>query len=168
MPNDSQINQLSETPALSVAETAVSTSFNNDGATLNSLTQLFLATPEGSRFVDTYFTHDSELAYILINDPLLTWDAFRTLENWMPGLTAFTQGRGDEVVIDQALVDQSLAVWQQVIGQASPALTAVINQYLTDTNNLQDYVGLSLDEWAATLGVESPSPEQIFLPLVLR
>ena len=141
---------------------------NNDGSVMNDLTRLFLATPEGSAFVDIYLTHDYELALILINDPLLGWDSFRTLENWMPGLTAFTQGHGDEVVIDQALVDQSLAMWQQVKVKASPALTAVINHYLTDTNNLQDYVGLTFDEWAATLGVNPPTPFQVFLPLVTR
>ncbi|MCA9926384.1 MAG: hypothetical protein KC421_28645, partial [Anaerolineales bacterium] len=135
---------------------------------LNNLTQLFRATPQGSAFVNTYFTHDFELAHILINDPLLAWDAFRTMENLMPGLAAFTQGRGSQVVIDQASMEQALDIWQRVAAQAGPNLTAVIDQYLTDSHNLQDYVGLTYDEWAATLGVQPPAQQQIFLPMIVR
>lgn len=148
--------------------TAVTGAINNDGPVFGALTQLFLATPEGTAFVDTYFVHDYELVAILFNDPLLTYDAFRTLENLTPGLTAFTQGRGSQVIIDQALMDQALDIWQRVAAQASPALAGVINQYLTDTNNLQDYVGLSFDEWAATLGVAPPDPLTVYLPMVRR
>ena len=151
-----------------VQETAVSEAINNDGPVFDTLTQLFLATPEGTAFVDTYFVHDYELVAILFNDPLLTYDAFRTLENLTPGLTAFTQGRGSQVVIDQPLMDQALDIWQRVTAVASPELAGVINQYLTNTNNLQDYVGLTFDEWAATLGVAPPDPLTVYLPLVNR
>ncbi|MCA9920326.1 MAG: hypothetical protein KC445_20360, partial [Anaerolineales bacterium] len=151
-----------------VAATAVAGATNNDGPVFDTLTQLFLATPEGTAFVNTYFAHDYELVAILFNDPLLTYDAFRTLENLTPGLTAFTQGRGSQVVIDQALMDQALDIWQRVAAQAGPELAGVINQYLTDTHNLQDYVGLTFDEWAATLGVNPPDPLRVYLPLVLR
>lgn len=151
-----------------VEVTAVTGAINNDGPVFGALTQLFLATPEGTAFVDTYFVHDYELVAILFNDPLLTYDAFRTLENLTPGLTAFTQGRGSQVIIDQPLMDQALDIWQRVAAQASPALAGVINQYLTDTNNLQDYVGLSFDEWAATLGVAPPDPLTVYLPMVRR
>ena len=91
-----------------------------------------------------------------------------SLENLTPGLTAFTQGQGRQVMIDQALMDQALDIWQRVAAQASPELAGVINQYLTDTNNLQDYVGLSFDEWAATLGVAPPDPLTVYLPMVRR
>ncbi|MCC6602978.1 MAG: PD40 domain-containing protein [Anaerolineae bacterium] len=148
--------------------TAVSGAINNDGPVFGTLTQLFLATPEGTAFVETYFVHDYELVAILFNDPLLTYDAFRTLENLTPGLTAFTQGQGSQVMIDQALMDQALDIWQRVAAVASPELAGVINQYLTDTNNLQDYVGLSFDEWAATLGVAPPDPLTVYLPMVRR
>ncbi|MCB9420228.1 MAG: PD40 domain-containing protein [Ardenticatenaceae bacterium] len=148
--------------------TAVTGAINNDGPVFGALTQLFLATPEGSAFVDTYFVHDYELVAILFNDPLLTHDAFRTLENLTPGLTAFTQRQGSQVIIDQALMDQALDIWQRVAAVASPELAGVINQYLADTNNLQDYVGLTFDEWAATLGVNPPDPLKVYLPLVQR
>ncbi|MBK7896291.1 MAG: hypothetical protein IPJ90_15735 [Anaerolineaceae bacterium] len=108
------------------------------------------------------------MAQILIADPLLTWDAFRTMENLMPGLAAFTQGQGGAVIIDQALMDQVLDILQRVAAQAGSALAGEINQYLTNNNNLQDYVGLSFDEWAASLGVEPPPAMQVFLPLVVR
>jgi hypothetical protein len=149
-----------------LARTAVVAIPANDGAVLDRLTDLFLATPEGSDFVDLYFTHDYELGQILMSDPSLAWDSFRALENLMPGLTAFTRGRGDQVVIDQAMIDQALDVWQRVAAKAGPELTAVIDQYLADSDNLGDYVGLTFDEWAATLGVEPPPP--VYLPLIVR
>jgi hypothetical protein len=61
-----------------------------------------------------------------------------------------------------------LDILQRITAQASPALTAVINQYLPDTHNLQDYVGLTFDEWAATLGVLPPAQSQVFLPMVVQ
>jgi hypothetical protein len=61
-----------------------------------------------------------------------------------------------------------LDILQRITAQASPALTAIINQYLPDTHNLQDYVGLTFDEWAATLGVLPPAQSQVFLPLVVQ
>ena len=147
---------------------AITAPFNEDGADMAALTKIFEATPEGQAFLDTYITHDLELTFILASDPSLTWDAFRTLENLMPGLSAFTKGQGSLVVIDQALMDQALDIWQRVEAEASPGLAAVINQYLTDTNNLQLYVGMTFDEWAATLGVNPPAVQKTFLPVVLR
>ena len=151
-----------------VLNTSVSANSISDGTVFNDLTQLFLATSEGTDFVNTYITHDNELAHILINDPALAWDAFRTLENLMPGLAAFSQGSGSSIVIDQATMDQALDIWQRIESQASPALATVINQYLTDSNNLQTYVGLTFDEWANTLGVAPPDQEKLYLPMVVR
>ncbi|MFZ1397726.1 MAG: hypothetical protein WAS33_12545 [Candidatus Promineifilaceae bacterium] len=167
-PNPAQVIRPPETAASAALRPNVATSFNNDGPVLDNLTTIFQATPQGEALVNTYITHDFEVAQILIADPLLTWDAFRTMENLMPGLAAFTQGQGGAVIIDQALMDQVLDILQRVAAQAGSALAGEINQYLTNNNNLQDYVGLSFDEWAASLGVEPPPAMQVFLPLVVR
>jgi hypothetical protein len=84
----------------------------------------------------------------------------------MPGLEALVTGRGGEVVVTQAMVDDALAVWQRVAALGSPALADAINTRLAQYHNLQDFVGLTFDEWAAAIGVQPPTV--IYLPVVHR
>jgi hypothetical protein len=84
----------------------------------------------------------------------------------MPGLEALVTGRGSEVVVTQAMVDDALDIWQRLAAGASPALAADINAELTQHNDLQDFVGMSFDEWAEAIGVQPPTV--IFLPSVYR
>ncbi|MCB0016093.1 MAG: hypothetical protein KDE34_29455, partial [Anaerolineales bacterium] len=65
----------------------------------------------------------------------------------------------------QTMVDQALDVWQQLAAQASPELAAVINGELAATNNLQDFVDVSFDDWALGVGVLPPGTDT-FLPIV--
>ena len=63
------------------------------------------------------------------------------------------------------MVDQALDVWQQFAAQASPALATVINDELAATNNLQDFVAGSFDDWSVSIGVLPPGGTT-FLPVV--
>ena len=100
-----------------------------------------------------------------LDDPELLWDAYGTLQNFIPGLEALVTGNGDEFLISQAMVDDALDIWQRIAAGASPQLASVINTELARYNNLQDFVAMSYDEWAITLGVEFP-PESIYLPMI--
>ncbi len=95
----------------------------------------------------------------------MLWDGYRTLQDFMPGLEALTQGQGDQVIITQDMVDNALAVWTQMAAAASPELAGVINGRLAQHNDLQDFVGMSFDDWALAMGVNPPTNE-VYLPFV--
>lgn len=139
-----------------------------DEAVLQALTNYFAATPTGYAFVDTYLRHDHEIMSIVVSDPALLQHSYRALHNFLPGLTALVNGRGAEVTLTQAMIDQALTGWQAVAAQASPALAAEIHSRLTTTNNLQSYVGLTFDQWAQALGVGAAPSRQNFLPLIMQ
>jgi hypothetical protein len=80
---------------------------------------------------------------------------------------ALLTGRGDEHIVTQAMVDDALHVWQQLAAAGSPALAATINTELAQYNNLQDFVGLTFDQWAIAIGVNPPT-SQTYLPVIVR
>jgi hypothetical protein len=98
-------------------------------------------------------------------DPALLWDAYGTLQNFMPGLEALVSGRGDEMIVTQEMVDDALRVWQRVAAAAGPGLAGEINTRLAQYDNLQEFVGMSFDEWAEAIGVEPPD-ERLWLPII--
>lgn len=132
-----------------------------------SMMHLFSATGDGQHYIDLYVQHGSEMGQLGLDDPGLLWDAYGTLQNFLPGLEALVTGRGDEVIVTQEMVDDALNVWQQLAAAGSPALTAVINTELAQYNNLQDFVGLTFDGWALAIGV-NPPPEIVYLPIVRK
>ncbi|MCB0008102.1 MAG: hypothetical protein KDE04_16670, partial [Anaerolineales bacterium] len=136
-----------------------------DEIILGGLSALFLRTESGRRYISLYATHVDEMARIAWSDPGLTWAAYRTLQNLMPGLEALVNNQGGDVLVTQTMVDQALDVWQQLAAQASPELAAVINGELAATNNLQDFVDVSFDDWALGVGVLPPGTDT-FLPIV--
>ncbi|MCB0012899.1 MAG: hypothetical protein KDE34_13390, partial [Anaerolineales bacterium] len=58
-----------------------------------------------------------------------------------------------------------LDIWQRIAAQAGPELAGVINGQLAATNNLQDFVGGSFDDWALGIGVMPPGGN-VYLPLI--
>ena len=136
-----------------------------DEQIFGGMNRLFSATANGRHFITLYTLHGSEMGQIGLSDPQLTWDAYGALQNFMPGLEAMVSGRGDEVLVTQEMVDDALDIWQRVAAAGSPVLSNAINAELARYNNLQDFVGLTFDEWAAAIGVPTP---QIYLPLVAR
>lgn len=137
----------------------------NDSGIFGGMMHLFSATAGGQHYIDLYVQHGSEMGQLGLDDPGSLWDAYGTLQNFLPGLEALVTGRGDEVIVTREMVDDALNVWQQLAAAGSPALTAVINTELAQYNNLQDFVGLTFNEWAAALGV---NPYQNYLPVVLK
>jgi hypothetical protein len=154
-------------PALSLADAALPV---GDAEVMRFMNSLFSQTMEGQGWVDRYNQHAAEMTQIGLSDPLLLWDGYRTLQNFMPGLEALVAGRGDEVVVTQAQVDDALDIWQRVAAQAGPELAGAINGELARFDNLQDFVGLTFDEWATAIGVDASSAgiRWIYLPVVLK
>ncbi|MCA9984686.1 MAG: hypothetical protein KDE59_10350, partial [Anaerolineales bacterium] len=136
-----------------------------DESTLGALTFLFARTAAGHTYLELYADHVGEMAQITWSDPALAWDAYLTLENLMPGLEALVNDSGDEVMVTQAMVDQALDIWQRIAAQAGPELAGVINSQLAATNNLQDFVGGSFDDWALGIGVMRPGGI-VYLPVI--
>ncbi len=127
-----------------------------DNEVIGGLAPLFGATTGGQHFVDLYFQHGTEMGRIGLDDPLLLWDAYGTLQNFLPGLEALLTGHGDEVVVTQRMVDDARSVWQRLAAAGSPQLAAAIQTELVRFNGLQDFVDLTFDEWAEAIGVAPP------------
>ncbi len=138
-----------------------------DAGIFGGMMHLFNDTTGGQHYIDLYIQHGSEMGQLGLNDPGLLWDAFGTLQNFLPGLEALVTGHGHEVIVTQEMVDDALNVWQQLAAASSPELTAVINTELAQYNDLQDFVGLTFDEWALAIGV-NPPPDTIYLPIVVK
>lgn len=83
-----------------------------------------------------------------------------TLDN-RPHLAYPTTGDGLQYIFRTATLD----IWTRIAAEAGPELAGVINSELAQTNNLQDFVGLSFDEWAAVIGV-APPERTLYLPLL--
>ncbi len=139
----------------------------DDFSVMEGLTALFSATTPGQAYIDLYVAHANEMGRIGWTDPQLVWDGYRTLHNLMPGLEALVLGQGDQVVITQEMMDQALDIWQRIAAAGSPGLAGVINSELAKYNNLQDFVGMSFNDWAEDIGVPVYT-ESIYLPAVLR
>ncbi len=125
----------------------------DDLSVFGAMTALFDATPGGQHFLNFYDTHASEMGQLGIANPFLLWDSYGTLQNFIPGIEAMVSGNGDEFIVDQQMVDDALDIWQRLATAGSTELADAINVELTASNNLQDWVGLSFDEWAEAIGV---------------
>ena len=152
-------------PAAPVAP-AVHLAGGDDLVLFGALRKLFAASPGGQGYIDLYLQHGSEMGQLGLDDPALLWDAFGTLQNFLPGLEALVNGRGDEVLVTQQMVDDALDIWQRLAAAGSPELADVIKTELAASNDLKDFVGLSFNQWAEEIGVEPPSVT--YLPLLQR
>jgi len=128
---------------------------------------LFVRSPAGEVYKDLYVQHGPEMGQLGLEDPDLLWDAYGTLQNFLPGLEALVTSQGHTQVVTQVMVDDALDIWQRLAAAASPKLAAAINAELAASNNLQDFVGLTFAEWGQAIGLDVPS-QLIYLPLIGR
>ena len=138
-----------------------------DFAIFAKLTPLFDSTDEGHQLATLYREHSAEMGQIALADPKLLFDSFQTLQSFMPGLEAFVTGEGATLSITPKMADDALDIWQRIEAVASPELAAVIDNELQKSNNLQDFIGLSFDEWAISIGINPPA-NQLFLPMITK
>lgn len=137
-----------------------------DAGVLVSLTALFRETSAGEAWVMEYAQFDNDIGLALVSEPSLMWDGYRTLQNFMPGLEALTEGNGSQVVVTQEMVNHAYSVWSRLAAAGSPTLAAAINSKLAQYNNLQDFVGMTFDEWAQAIGVNPPT-SRAYLPVIV-
>jgi len=135
----------------------------DDLTTLRALRDLFALSPGGRYYINLYYQHAPEAGALALHDPALLWDAYRTLENWLPGFLALSVGQGSSQVITQGMVDQVNHIADRLVGAGSPALGTAINTERAKYHHLQDFVGLTFDSGAALLGVAS---HVVYLPMI--
>jgi hypothetical protein len=141
-----------------------------DAAVMQGMTSLFGQSDAGLQYIYLYFEHVAEMADIGWADPILVWDSYRTLNNLMPGLEALVTGRGHEVIITQEMMDNTLDIWQRLAAAGSPALANAINNELEQYHDLQDFVGMSFEEWAIAIGLNPSQPPRndVYLPFISK
>jgi hypothetical protein len=153
---------LDSTPSLLRGMTPL---IENDYDVFDEMTRVFSTTPGGQQYIALYDQHVAEMVAIGAQDPRLMWDSYQVLQDFMPGLEALVTGQGDTLTVTQRMADNALDIWQRLAAAGGPQLAATINGELADSNNLQDFVGLSFDQWALELGVVPPV-QRLFLPVV--
>ena len=132
-----------------------------DQEIFSGMTALFNITAAGRYYIGLYRAHGPEMGQIALDDPQLIWDSYGMLQNFMSGLEAFVTGDGDQPLIDQDMIDAALDIWTRIAAEAGPELAGVINTELAKYNNLQDFVGLSFDQWAEAIGVRTPATADV-------
>lgn len=150
---------------VAVLDDAAASLLPGDVGVMVDLTNLFRETGAGTNYVNQWGQNTIEIGDILISDPQLLWDSYRTLQDFMPGLTALTDGYGSQVVVTQEMADNALSIWSRIAGAAGPELAAIIQAELAQSNDLQDFVGLTFNQWAEAIGVEPPVGG-LYLPIV--
>ena len=137
----------------------------DDLTTLRALRDLFALSPAGQYYIDLYYQYAPETGRLALGNPSLLWDAYRTLQNFVPGFQALVAGRGNQIVITQAMVDQVNGNADRLVAAGSSALGAAINTERAKHNHLQAFVGQTFQAAANVLGVPVNA---IYLPLVRR
>lgn len=137
----------------------------DDESTLQRWESQFSRTSEGQRYID-FFRQDFPKAFrIIAQDPGLLMDANAALQNFMPGIQAMVQGQGSAVVISQDMINDGRDIWQRLSDRDSGSLSDFIEAELARWNQLDDFVGMTFQEWAITIGVDAsgtPASESIF------
>jgi hypothetical protein len=68
------------------------------------------------------------------------------------------------------MVDNTLDIWQRLAAAGSPALANAINNELEQYHDLQDFVGMSFEEWAIAIGLNPSQPPRndVYLPFISK
>lgn len=115
---------------------------------------LFNRTVAGSRYIDFYARDYPKIARLVAQDPGLMIDGVDALQNFMPGIRAMVDGYGDQVFLTQDMINDGLDIWQRLSDRDDGTLTSFIEAELLMWNDMQDFVGLSFDQWGTLIGLE--------------
>jgi hypothetical protein len=122
----------------------------------SALRARFATTAAGRYYLDLYSRHGTEMAGLLLADPAMLGQRIQAFQQFMPVLDAFVGGRGAQVVMTAPMLERARAVWQQWADQGSPALRATIEGELARTDDLRDFIGMTADQWFASLPGDPP------------
>ena len=74
----------------------------NDYDVFDEMTRVFNTTPGGQHYIGLYGQHVDEMVAIGARDPLLLWESYQVLQDFMPGLEALVTGKGDTITIHES------------------------------------------------------------------
>ncbi|MEN1729633.1 MAG: hypothetical protein AAGJ52_14450, partial [Pseudomonadota bacterium] len=126
----------------------------SDEAVLGQWGSIFNRNAAGQRYINFYAENYGKIARLAAQDLGLLNDAIDTLQNFMPGIRAMVGGYGDEVVLTQKMINDGLDIWQRLSDRDTGNLSAFIELELQTWNNMQDFVGLTFDEWGTMIGLQ--------------
>ncbi len=128
--------------------------FSDDEAVMGLWNEQFRRTAAGRSYVEFMRRDYPKMARIIAADPGLFFDATDALQNFMPGIRAMVDGNGDQAILTQSKIDAALDIWQRLADRDSGPLAAFIEAELARWNNLQDFVGMTYDEWGLAIGLD--------------
>jgi hypothetical protein len=120
--------------------------------------------PQWQYYTDLFGFYSPEMTEIIARHPMLLWDSLEMLHGFTPGALALAGGNGDQVVVTQTLVDDTIGLFAGVASHASPDLQQAIQRELA-VLDLPSFVGLNMNEAWETLVARVPA-EQKFLPSI--
>lgn len=107
--------------------------------------EVLMPTARGRHYVDLFWRHNDELTRIVMANPDLTREGRAILVEFEPGLRDLVDGRGDEVVITQAMVNRVQAYLDRLEKAGSPDLKATIEAERARTP-LDGLVGMTFEQ----------------------
>ncbi len=119
---------------------------------LRRLRDRLIQSPEGARLLLLYAEHNRETRSLGLRDLHLATEALSAIQNFLPGFDAWLNDRGATVTISADMIQQVTSVWNRLATRGSPELRAAILGELARHNSLQDFIGLTLDQWAEAMG----------------
>jgi hypothetical protein len=122
--------------------------------------------PQWRYYTSLFDSYSSELAGIVAFHPSLLWDSLKTLDEWTPAVLALADGKGDQSIISQNMVDHAVELVNGLEAHASPELKRRIRSE-KNALDLPSFVGLNMDEAWETLVKRRPADLR-YLPVIMR
>ncbi|MEW5940324.1 MAG: LamG domain-containing protein, partial [Chloroflexota bacterium] len=107
--------------------------------------ELLNTTEEGRRYIDLYYAHSAEIAWILDAHSDLADQGLDVIDALTPNLQALLDGQGDTAVITGEQVQQAQAFLDALLPYASPALQQAIANERT-THPLEELVAMTMSQ----------------------
>jgi hypothetical protein len=107
--------------------------------------RVFRGTPGGRRATDLFYLHSGDIVHAMRADPALAERGVDLYLEWQPLLRDLVEGRGDQVTIPGALVDETLDVLADLEAVASPDLREAIERE-RESLDLVSLVGKTFDQ----------------------
>jgi len=137
-------------------------------ATFHALESLMRAGAASGRLSELYRTHTAEVVQILRGDPSLMARARQLIADFQPGVAALLAGRGSDVTIPPALIQELNQVWSAVEERADPGLKAALKRERTLFGNFQPFANQNFIRWADLLALPVPDQPRIHLSAAAR
>lgn len=114
----------------------------------------FARTAAGQSYIDFMRRDYPKITRIMAADHGLLVDGTSVLQDFLPGIRAMVDGNGSQATLDQQTIDAALDIWQRLADRDDGSLSTFIEAELLRWNNLQDFVGMTYDEWGVAIGLD--------------